>query len=139
MGRLAAMGRCAPPAAERPIRSTARTVNRDADAEALVTFLPTSEGGRRGPARSGYRPNHLVLPDYLTTGVHDYVGRSWVLPGDSVRARITFIAPEHYPYCLWPGRLVHVQEGGRLVGRAEILRVFNPELLGESSRFESLG
>ena len=108
-------------------------MNREPDIEALVTFLPTSEGGRQGPAFSGYRPNHLVLADYLTSGVHEYIDTDSVSPGESARTRITFITPEHYPHCVWPGRVIRVQEGGRLVGHAEVLQVFNPELLGEPS------
>ena len=99
------------------------------DIEAVVTFLPTESGGRQGPARSGYRPVHAVLPDYLTSGEHRYLDREWVGPGETARAYIKFIAPEHYPRSLWPGKVISVQEGARVIGRAEIVRVLNPELL----------
>jgi elongation factor Tu len=103
-------------------------LDRDPDVEAEITFLSTIEGGRRFPVYSGYRPAHRVLPDYLTTGTHQYISRTQVLPGETVTALITFISPEHYPHCLSVDQVIDVQEGGRLVGRARILRVLNAEL-----------
>ena len=98
------------------------------DCEAIVTFVSTEEGGRQGPARSGYRPHHQVRDDYLTTGIHEYIDGEWVHPGESVRAYITFITPEVYPQCLWLGRILSVGEGSRVVAKAEIVRIFNPVL-----------
>jgi elongation factor Tu len=99
------------------------------DVEAIVTFLPTSQGGRKGPALSGYRPVHAVLPGYLTSGQQQYLDTDQVAPGESARAHIKFIAPEDYPHSLWPGKVINVQEGGRVVGHAEITQVFNEDLL----------
>jgi elongation factor Tu len=97
---------------------------READIEAEVTLLPLEEGGR--PAtRSGYRPNHRVLPDYLTSGVHEYLDGDVLFPGGTARARITFITPEAYPHCLQVGQVLDVQEGGRLVGHAKVTRILN--------------
>lgn len=98
------------------------------DCEAVVTFLSTEEGGRQGPARSGYRPHHRVRDDYLTTGIHQYIDQEWVQPGESARAYITFITPEAYPRCLWIGRVLYVQEGSKVVASARIVRVFNAVL-----------
>ena len=104
-------------------------MDRDPDVEALVTFLSTKEGGRRTPARSGYRPAHAVRDDYLTTGVQRFLDREWVAPGETVRAHITFVSPEHYPHCLWPGKVINVQEASHVVGQAEIICILNPQLL----------
>ena len=101
---------------------------REPDIEAVVTFIPTVEGGRHSPAFSGYRPNHLVLPDYLTTGHHEYKEKERVMPGESAETEIWFITPEAYPNCMFEGREIRVQEGSRLVGHARVLKVLNPIL-----------
>jgi len=98
------------------------------DVEAEITLLSTADGGRQTPASSGYRPAHKVRDDYLTTGVHLYLGCDEVLPGRTVRGTITFITPEVYPHCLWVGREIDIQEGGRVVGRARITRIMNAVL-----------
>ena len=98
---------------------------RTPDVEAEITLLPTAESGRERAAFSGYRPAHKVRDDYLTTGVHHYIGCDEVLPGQTVRGTITFITPEVYPHCLWVGRVIDIQEGSRVVGRARITRIMN--------------
>jgi len=98
------------------------------DIEAEVTFLKTEEGGRSIPAFSGYRPNHLVKDDYLTSGTHEYIEKEEVQPGEMANARITSITPEYYPHCLWIGKVINIQEGGHLVGHAKITLIMN-ELL----------
>jgi len=95
------------------------------DVEAEITLLPTIEGGRETAARSGYRPAHKVREDYLTSGMHQYIGCDAVLPGQTVRGTITFITPEAYPHCLWVGRVIDIQEGSRVVGRARITKIMN--------------
>jgi len=95
------------------------------DIEAIITFLRPEEGGRKTPIYSGYRPAHLVKEDYLTTGVHKYYDRKCVLPGESVLGTIAFITPEAYPNCLWEGKILRIQEGGRVVGYAKIVKIFN--------------
>lgn len=115
----------------RPRRLKGANVNRLPDVEAEVRFLSTAEGGRQKPAISGYRPAHLVRDDYLTTGVHDYLDTGDAKPGDTVRATITFIAPEAYPNSLWIGKVINIQEGSRVVGHATITRIYNDLLIGD--------
>lgn len=50
-----------------------RAQPREPDIEAVVSYLPTEQGGRRQPAFSGYRPNHRILEDYITSGDHEYL------------------------------------------------------------------
>lgn len=101
---------------------------RQPDVEADVTFLPTSAGGRLSAVSSGYRPSHLIAEDYLTTGMHEYVGTDLVEPGDTARARITFLSPEVYPNSLWVGRVLALHEGSRVVGSAKIVAIMNEVL-----------
>jgi len=95
--------------------------------EAEVAFLPTSEGGRSTSAKSGYRPNHLVLPDYLPSGHHEYRDKEQVLPGESAKTEIWFLSPKHYPKSMRVGKVIRVQEGSRLVGHAKVLKRSAPE------------
>jgi translation elongation factor EF-Tu-like GTPase len=101
---------------------------RQPDIEAEVTFLATAEGGRSTCAVSGYRPNHLVLPNYLTSGHHEYKDKDQFQPGESAVTDIWFLAPEQYPKSMRVGKVIRVQEGGRLVGHAKVLRVYNQVL-----------
>jgi translation elongation factor EF-Tu-like GTPase len=104
------------------------SLNRDPDIEAEITLFSTAQGGRQSAALSGYRPAHKVRDDYLTTGVHNYDDGKELMPGGTTRGTITFLSPELYPHCLWVGREIDIQEGGRLVGRARVVKILNPLL-----------
>ena len=109
------------------------------DVEAEITLLSTADGGRKTAAFSGYRPNHKVRDDYLTTGVHQYSGCDQVAPGQTVLGTITFLTPEIYPKCLWIGRIINVQEGSWIVGHAKITKIFNPILATDEEVSEEKG
>jgi len=98
---------------------------RQPDVEAEVTFLSPEAGGKANAVRSGYRPGHQLLENYLTSGHHEYIHKDEVWPGETAVAQIWFITPEAYPGCLWIGCEVRVQEGTRLVAHAKITKVFN--------------
>lgn len=100
-------------------------MNRTPDIEAEISFLRTEDGGRHSPAFSGYRPHHKIREDYQTSGVHEYIDRDHIAPGDQALGRITFISPEAYPGCLWIGREILIQEGNRTVGRARVTKIMN--------------
>lgn len=99
------------------------------DIEAIISFIKTEDGGRKHACRTGYRPAHLVKPDYLTTGIHSYYDKELVNPGETVMGTITFITPEYYPKSLWIGKVLNIQEGGWLVGYATVTKIFNETLL----------
>ena len=95
------------------------------DVEVFFEF----NGARKNPAADGYRPHHLIMDDYLTTGVHHYYEVDTVAPNGTAKGTITFITPEAYPKSLWIGKKLNIQEGARIVGYATILKVFNSALL----------
>ena len=101
--------------------------DREPDVEVVFEFV----GIRRYPATDGYRPMHLVTDNYLTSGVHHYYEVQTVPPNGTARGTITFITPDAYPHCLWVGKKINIQEGEKIVGYATILKVLNPDLLGE--------
>lgn len=94
------------------------------DAEVKFEFNMT----RKTPAKSGYRPHHLVKDDYMTTGVHQYFNMEQIAPGETAYGTITFITPEAYPHCLYEGKVIQISEGERIVGYATVIKVLNPLL-----------
>ena len=94
------------------------------DVEVIFEF----NGSRKNPAHDGYRPAHLIMGNYLTTGIHHYYGVSLVLPNGTAKGTITFLSPEAYLHCLCIGKRINIQEGARVVGYATITKIFNPLL-----------
>jgi elongation factor Tu len=68
------------------------------------------------------------MPDYQTSGLHQYLDKDIVWPGESAIAVVTFISPEYYPHTLNPGMEIEFYEGHKAVGKVRILRIFNPLL-----------
>ena len=99
------------------------------DAEAVFHF----NGVKQSPVTSGYRPAHRVTEAYPTTGEHHYFDQSVVYPNETVQGTITFLSPEAYPRCLWTGKRMDIQEGGRVIGYAVVTRVLNPLLEREEA------
>jgi elongation factor Tu len=98
------------------------------DVEAEISLLSPEQGGNGRPVFSGYRPQHKVRGNSLMSGKHVYIGCESLLPGQTVRGYIEFISPERLVGCLWVGREIDVQEGGRVVGRARITNILNKVL-----------
>jgi len=109
---------------------------RSPDIEAEVWFLPTEGGGKTKPALSGYRPQHLIMENYQTSGEHQYINKEQVNPGEKAIANIWFISPEAYPKSLWIGREIEVREGSWIVGCAKVTRIFNPILESETKEIQ---
>lgn len=73
---------------------------------------------------SGYRPAHLIN-NYLTTGIHTYIGTDCLRKGESTEGYIKFISPEYYPHTMKVGDKIVFQEGANVVGYIEILEILN--------------
>ena len=101
----------------------------DFDLEAEVTYVATAEGGRKTPARSGYRPTcDFGVPGVFNDGAHFFVGKTWVAPGETVLTKIQLISPEPLKGRLHVGQSFEVREGARVTARAVILRLHNESL-----------
>lgn len=83
---------------------------------------------RKYPAVSGYRPAHRIGKSYLTSGMHQYIGKDTLAPGESCVGTITFLTPEAYPHCLRVGQVIDIQEGERIIGTAAITEIYNKTL-----------
>lgn len=99
-------------------------MNSTPDVEVVFEF----NGTRMNPAVDGYRPDHLITDNYLTTGIHHYYQVNEVPSNGIVKGTITFLSPEAYPHCLWIGKKINIQEGARIVGCATVTKIFNPLL-----------
>ena len=96
-------------------------MNDTPDIEVIFEFV----GTRKNPIYDGYRPNHLITDNYLTSGTHHYYDVNEIAPNGIAKGTITFITPEAYPNCLWIGKKINIQEGERIVGYATITRIYN--------------
>ena len=93
---------------------------------ARISVLSTAEGGRQGPFKGPYRPNH----NFGDADNHIFhIGRVevpegiWVQPGEVVELVITFLNVRGLSEKLTIGRTWRIQEGPRLVATGEILEV----------------
>ena len=106
----------------------------DPDIEAEIEFLTTAAGGRRTPVKTGYRPTHaMARTDVLNDAHHEYPDKEWVHPGETVRTRMWFFAPEYQADRLLKGMEFTVQEGSKIVGHGRILRVLNDAMKVKSA------
>jgi translation elongation factor EF-Tu-like GTPase len=92
------------------------------DIEVQLTFVTTEQGGRRTPARSGYRPQfHYGGMDW--DAVHTYPDTELVHPGQTVRAFLTFLSPEQHVGKLWPGMTFQCREGQRVIANGVVVKI----------------
>ena len=103
-------------------------MNKNYDALINVSLLTSEDGGRKKPIHNAYRGAHLIKEDYLTSASLDFVDVEILQPGDSAKAFVNYLSPEVYPKSLWIGKEMNIQEGGRLVGKATILEIYNETL-----------
>ena len=105
----------------------------DFDIAADIKFLSTSEGGRKTPALSSYRPNHdFGLESGLVDAVHEYIGIDRAEPGGSVYAHLVFLSPNLLKGKLSLGQTFRVQEGAKLIALGTISKIFSDELRNDS-------
>src|SRR4051812_44874783 len=96
------------------------------DIEVEMTFLTAEEGGRHTPARQGYRPQ-FYYDGQDWDAAHTYIGTDEVLPGQTVRAYLTFVSPDRQVGRIHPGLEFLIREGSRTVARGRVLQVLELE------------
>lgn len=87
-----------------------------------VKAIITNTGERK--MYTGFRPAHM-LNLQLTTGLHTYIGKEVIAPGESTEAYITFIDPGHYPESVITGGTIEFYDGSKKVGHAKVTEVYN--------------
>ncbi len=96
---------------------------------ARIRLLSTAEGGRVGPLRGSWRPNHNFFgPDDrdMTVGFIDLPEGVALQPGDTIELPIAFWNWPGLEGQIHPGREWRIQEGAKLVGIGTILDVLAP-------------
>jgi translation elongation factor EF-Tu-like GTPase len=101
-------------------------MRRPRDIEVEIRFLSIEEGGRQGPARSGYRPQ-FYYDGQDWDAVHEYIDREWVHPGETVMAYLALMSPQHHVGKLVPGTKFQLREGTRVVGEGVVTRTLELE------------
>ena len=96
-----------------------------------LRVLATDEGGRQGPLFDGYRANwdigNRTEDGGRTTNDAPLLldEQESLVPGAIADVRIIPIAPEFWTH-LSVGQEIVMHEGGRIVGRGEVLEVVGP-------------
>jgi len=90
-----------------------------------VTFLTAEDGGRSGPAFSGYRPQfHYAGHDWIALSTYPDVTQ--VNPGDTVRVFLSFLSPERHLGQVIVGTPFLFREGRRIVAYGSISKILTP-------------
>ena len=105
----------------------------DPDFVARLTYRTTAEGGRIGPAKSGYHPQvKFDFSDIQTTTAQFFRDKKWIFPGDVVVAEMQMVGREHFAGQLEVGMRFEVREGSRVTALGEILEIRNQSLCRQS-------
>ena len=100
------------------------------DVEAVITFLPTEHGGRRGPAFSGYRPQ-FYYAGHDWDAAHEYPDVAQVNPGDTVRVYLAFLSADEHFGMVQPGMPFLIREGQKIVAYGSITKLIDLESSAE--------
>ncbi len=103
------------------------------DVEVDLIFLPTEHGGRRGPARGGYRAQ-FYCGGRDWDAEHEYPDVPQVTPGETGRAFLTLLSPERLVGKVRPGMPFLIREGQRVVGYGCVRRLLNLERSAAAAR-----
>jgi translation elongation factor EF-Tu-like GTPase len=96
---------------------------------ARLAYKTTEQGGRHGPARSGYHPQvKFDFADDQTSTVQVFRDREWAHPGDVVVAEMQMVGSKYFTGQLEVGMRFEVREGARVTALGEILEICNRSL-----------
>ena len=96
------------------------------DIEAEITFLTTKQGGRKGPAFSGFRPQ-FYYDGHDWDATHEYPDVESVLPGQTVRTLLWFMSPHKHLGRVYPNMEFEIREGARTIAHGRIKQIINLE------------
>jgi len=96
---------------------------------AKLKYKTTEEGGRRTPAKSGYRPQvKFDFTEMQTSGMQTFIDKEIVFPGETVEAKIKILSPHYYAGYLTEGMKFEFREGVTIIGVGEIKYIVNDKL-----------
>ena len=95
---------------------------------ARISVLSTAEGGRQGPFKAPYRPNHNFGDadnHILYIGEVEVPEGTSIQPGEVVELMVRFLNVRGLSEKLTIGRTWQIQEGPKLVATGEVLKVLH--------------
>ncbi len=96
---------------------------------AELRYLTTEEGGRKTPAKSGYRPQiKFDFDEMQTSGQQTFINKEFVNPGENVKAKIKILSPDHFANTLTEGIEFEFREGATIIGKGKIEYIVNEKL-----------
>lgn len=96
---------------------------------AELQYLTAEQGGRKTPAKSGYRPQvKFDFDDMQTSGQQTFINKEWVNPGENVKAKIKILSPDHFAHTLTEGMEFEFREGATIIGTGKIEYIVNEKL-----------
>ncbi|WP_276373968.1 hypothetical protein [Chryseolinea sp. H1M3-3] len=96
---------------------------------AKLKYRTTEQGGRKIPAKSGYRPQvKFDFAEMQTSGQQTFIDKESVLPGEIVDAKIKILSPDYFAGCLTEGMEFEFREGATIIGTGEIKYIVNGKL-----------
>ncbi len=103
--------------------------NSGADFIATLTYKTTEQGGRKTPAKTGYRPQvKFDFEEMQTSGQQTFIDRELVFPGDTVEAEIKILFVDHFANRLTEKMQFEFREGATVIGIGIIKHIINDKL-----------
>lgn len=103
--------------------------NSSADFIAALTYNTTEHGGRKTPAKTGYRPQlKFDFDEMQTSGQQTFIDRELVFPGDTVEAEIKILSVDHFANKLTEKMEFEFREGATVIGTGIIKHIINDKL-----------
>ena len=99
-------------------------MNLETDFIAILKYKTHLEGGRKGYALSGYRPDiKFPFAEMKTCGIQTFIDQEKVFPGESVTAKIKIIATEYFKGQLYKNLKFDFREGPNIIGTGIIVEI----------------
>ncbi|SHH79378.1 EF-Tu C-terminal domain-related protein [Winogradskyella jejuensis] len=96
---------------------------------AELQYLATEDGGRKTPAKSGYRPQvKFDFDEMQTSGQQTFINKELVNPGENVKAKIKILSPDYFAHTLIEGMEFEFREGATTIGTGKIEYIVNEKL-----------
>ncbi|MDQ0966001.1 hypothetical protein QFZ20_001404 [Flavobacterium sp. W4I14] len=95
--------------------------NSQSDFIATLTYRTTEEGGRKTPAKTGYRSQiKFDFDEMQTSGQQLFIDCEWVYPGEKVDAEIKIVSADYFAGRLTEGMEFEFREGSSIMGIGKI-------------------
>ena len=94
------------------------------DIKVEIEYLDKEHGGREKPALSGYRPQFFYNGQDWDAA-HEYIGSEKAIPGEKIKAYLTFLSPQEHNGKLYPSMPFLIREGNRTVGFGVVLEIID--------------